>query len=100
MSRPIAAHGCYAVGFLLFLSVVIVNYSNLFLLEWTGILQIRSCNKRNSHPVLALGLSCSFHTRKNIGKRPSALFLLFCVHSRGKLLLIAVLCSLSCMLML
>jgi len=53
-------------------SCFIVNYSNLFLPEWVDILLSRSYNKRNSRLVLALKLSCNFHTRKSIGKRLSA----------------------------
>lgn len=56
----------------IFVNRFIVIYSNLFRLVLEGILLSRNYNKRNSHPVLALILSCSFHIRKNTGKRLSA----------------------------
>jgi hypothetical protein len=56
----------------------------MHLVGLVDILLFRNYNKRNSRLVLALILSCSFHTRKSIGKRLSASFLLSYVRSWGK----------------
>jgi hypothetical protein len=50
----------------------------------------RNYNKHSSRLVLVLELVYIFHIRKNIDKRLSALFLLSCVRSWDKLLLIVI----------
>jgi len=60
-------------------------FSNIFCLaELVGKQHFRNYNIRNNHLVLVSKWSCTFHIRKNIGKRLSALFLLSYVRSLGK----------------
>lgn len=69
----------------------IFSVSNIsWLVELADILRFHNYKKHNSHLAVALKWSYSFHTHKNIDKHLSALFLLFGVHSEGKLLSIVV----------
>ncbi|MBB5334060.1 hypothetical protein HNP69_002201 [Chryseobacterium koreense] len=61
------------------------SFSNIFFLaELGGKQHFHNCNIRNNHLRVVLKQFCIFHTCKNIGKRLSALFLLFGVHNLGK----------------
>jgi hypothetical protein len=62
---------CCAVGFFIFSTSSFID-SNLSLVGLVDILLFRNYNERNSRLVLALILSCSYHTRKRIDKRLSA----------------------------